>query len=256
MATTQQQLPILEINNNLVYLKDGSFLTILQTSAVNFDLLSDNEQLAIISSFAGLLNSLSFPIQIVIRSKRLDISSYINLLTKAQSQQTNPLLAKMMDRYRVFVEIIIRENEVLDKQFFVVLSVSSLELGVGGDTKGKLAKAQTILGPRTDHLVRQLSRTGLTAQILSSERLIKLFYDIYNESAPGAEVIPVAVAQAQPSLPQKQPPTPQPAPVPSDTRPQAQQPPPAPTQPAPLPPRTSSHVPYIVEELADEYGRI
>lgn len=253
MATTQQQLPVLEINNNLVSLKDGSFLTILQTSAVNFDLLSDNEQLAIISSFAGLLNSLSFPIQIVVRSKRLDISSYINLLTKAQGQQTNPLLAEMMDRYRVFVETIIRENEVLDKQFFVVLSVSSLELGVGRDAKGKLTKAQTILGPRIDHLIRQLSRTGLTAQILNSEKLIKLFYDIYNEQASQAEVIlqqpappppPVVTPPAQPTPPQKEPATFPPVS-------------PAPTPSPPLPPRTSSsRMPYVVEELADEYGRI
>lgn len=242
MATTQQELPIWEIKNNLALLKDGSFLTILQTSAVNFDLLSDNEQLAIISSFAGLLNSLSFPIQIVIRSKRLDISSYINLLVKAEGEQANPLLKEMMERYRVFVETIIRENEVLDKQFFVVVSVSSLELGVGGDAQTKLTKAQTILGPRVDHLIRQLSRTGLTAEILNNEKLIKLFYDIYNEQVLPAESIPQepvvtpAPIQSAPATP-----TPQPAPPPQ----------------APLPPRTSSsHMPYVVEELPDEYGTV
>lgn len=242
MATTQQELPIWEIKNNLAFLKDGSFLTILQTSAVNFDLLSDNEQLAIISSFAGLLNSLSFPIQIVIRSKRLDISSYINLLVKAEGEQANPLLKEMMERYRVFVETIIRENEVLDKQFFVVVSVSSLELGVGGDAKTKLTKAQTILGPRVDHLIRQLTRTGLTAEILSSEKLIKLFYDIYNEQVPPAESIP-----QQPVV----------TPAPIQSAPATPTPQPAPPPPAPLPPRTSSsHVPYVVEELPDEYGTV
>lgn len=248
MATTQQSIPIHEIKNNLCLLKDGSFVAILKTSAVNFDLLSDNEQLAIISSFAGLLNSLSFPIQIVVRSKRLDITSYIHLLSQAQSKQGNPLLKQMMERYRVFVETIIRENEVLDKQFFVCLSVSSLELGVGGDSKSHIQKAQTILAPRIDHLIRQLGRTGLSCELLSTEKLVKLFYDIYNEQVATQQIEP-----RQELLQTKQP-------LQAAATPQISVPPPSPPPQAPQPQQPiqaqsgSSHVPYIVEELSDEYG--
>jgi hypothetical protein len=247
MATTQQSIPVQEIKNNLCFLKDGSFVAILKTSAVNFDLLSDNEQLAIISSFAGLLNSLSFPIQIVIRSKRLDISSYISLLSQAEDQQGNPLLKQMMERYRVFVETIIRENEVLDKQFFVVISVSSLELGVGGDPKSRLQKAQTILSPRIDHLIRQLGRTGLVSEQLSTQKLIKLFYDIYNEQVAAQQVeLPPQVQQPPQVVPTPQPSIPTPP-----LKPQV----PQPAQPIQTQ-SGSSHVPYIVEELSDEYGSV
>jgi hypothetical protein len=215
MASTQDRLLIQDIKDDLAHLNDGSFVVILQTSAVNFDLLSENEQLAIISSFAGLLNSLSFPIQILIRSKQLDISSYIDLLVNAEKDQTNPLLKAMMERYRIFVETIIRENEVLDKQFYVVLSVSSLELGIAKTPDLKLQKAKTVIYPRRDHVMRQLSRIGLRAEQLSSEKLIKLFYDIYNEIPMGktaaelvldtANQVKQAADQAQSLAPQTPP---------------------------------------------------
>src|SRR5258708_26564968 len=108
MSTTQEDLPIKEIQNNLIVLKTGDFALVLKTSAVNFSLLSEQEQVAIIGSFAGMLNSLSFPIQILILSKRLDISSYLLMLTQAQQKQANPLLSEMIGGYHNFVETIIR----------------------------------------------------------------------------------------------------------------------------------------------------
>ncbi|OGE33179.1 hypothetical protein A3C99_00365, partial [Candidatus Daviesbacteria bacterium RIFCSPHIGHO2_02_FULL_37_9] len=180
--TTQEFLPIEDIRDDLVILKDGSVGMVIQTSAVNFDLLSQNEQLAIIGSFAALLNSLSFSIQILIRSKRLDISNYLEILKKAEGTQKNPLLQMMMIKYRNFVSSIIRENEVLDKQFYVVISVSSLELGLVKKTGQNLQKAITILIPRRDHILRQLARIGLKSNQLTTEKLISLYYDMYNES--------------------------------------------------------------------------
>lgn len=183
MPNTKDFVPVAQIKNDLVILNDGSMAVIIQTSAVNFDLLSENEQLAIIGSFAGLLNSLSFSIQVVIRSKKLDISHYLNTLKEAEKQQANPLLQMMMQRYRAFVAAIIRDNEVLDKQFYVVLAVSPIELGVvsSTDAEKNLPKALNILGPRRDHILKQLSRIGLKSTQLDDERLIKLFYDIYND---------------------------------------------------------------------------
>lgn len=164
-------------------LKDGSITMVIQTSAVNFDLLSENEQLAIIGSFAALLNSLSFSIQILIRSKKLDISHYLNTLKEAERKQTNPLLQLMMQRYRAFVAAIIRDNEVLDKQFYVILSVSPIEVGVvsSSNYEKNLPKALNILEPRRDHILKQLSRIGLKSVQLENEKLIRLFYDIYND---------------------------------------------------------------------------
>ncbi len=197
MPDTRDFIPIEKIKNNSVILKDGSVAVILQTSAVNFDLLSEQEQLAIIGSFAALLNSLSFSIQILIRSKKLDISHYLNTLKEAERKQHNPLLQLMMQHYRAFVAAIIRDNEVLDKQFFVILAVSPIELGVvkSSETEKSLEKALTILNPRVDHILKQLSRIGLKSDKLDDERLIRLFYDIYNDE----EKISLSDIQANPA---------------------------------------------------------
>ncbi len=167
MRTTQDYIPVKDIHDDIVILKDGSMSLSMETTAVNFGLLSENEQLAIISAFAALLNSLSFSIQIVIRSKRLDISSYLKLLTTAESNQKNPLLSKLILDYRKFIETIVRENQVLDKKFYIVISVSPFEVGLTGSNKDHFQKALTILLPRRDHIVRQLWRTGLKATQLT-----------------------------------------------------------------------------------------
>lgn len=184
MANTKDFIPVQSVNENAITLSDGSVAMVIQTSAVNFDLLSENEQLAIIGSFAGFLNSLSFSIQILIRSKKLDISHYLNTLKEAEKKQHNPLLQLMMQHYRAFVAAIIRDNEVLDKQFYVILAVSPIELGVvkSSDTEKSLQKALTMLNPRRDHILKQLSRIGLKSTQLDSEKLIRLFYDIYNDA--------------------------------------------------------------------------
>lgn len=256
-SSTQQHLPIEDIKNDVVILKDGSAAMVLQTSAVNFDLLSENEQLAIISSFAGLLNSLSFMIQIVIRSKRLNIASYLKTIIRAYEKQNNPLLKNMIVNYKNFVETIIRENEVLDKQFYIAIPVSYLELGIINNIEKHFQKALTILIPRKDHLIKQLGRIGLKATLLNSEKLVSLFYDIYNEPAltsqPNLEQIASIPQSALPTTPQEQVPAlpPQPA--------AAELPAPKAAPVIQVLPSYSQKVlhpatPFVVEELPDDYG--
>lgn len=192
MSTTQQHLPILDIQDGIILLKDGGGALVLQTSAVNFGLLSDREQMAIIASFAQMLNSLSFSIQIVIHSERLDISSYINLLEKAQNLQTNPLLQHMITQYKEFIKNTIKENEVLDKKFYIVIPLYSLELGLTASKESLQQKIKTVLLPRRDQVLRQLNRVGLVAQQLNERELLEVFFDIYNgldfETIPVSEV--------------------------------------------------------------------
>lgn len=207
MSTTQSHLPIEDIKDNLIFLKNGSVSTLIETTAVNFGLLFETEQVAIIDSFAGMLNSLSFPIQIIIRSQRLDVSAYLRTLDKALQSQTNPLLRGLTTHYRQFVDSLIKENEVLDKRFYISVSAHAFELGVLKLSTGdRSQKAMTILKPRVDHLTRQLARIGLKAKVIETTDLVKLFYDIYNgdgyqnlptqdnSNPPPQPVTPVAAA--------------------------------------------------------------
>ncbi len=179
-STTQEHLIISGIQEDILLLKGGGGALVLQVSAVNFGLLSDREQIAIISAFAQMLNSLSFSIQIVIYSERLNISSYLNLLDQARKAQTNELLSEMIVDYRQFIQTTIKENEVLDKKFFVVIPLFALELGLTPSKETLQQKIKTVLLPRRDQITRQLNRVGLRAVQMTSKELIELFFDIYN----------------------------------------------------------------------------
>lgn len=180
MNTTQEHLLISDIKNDILILKNGGGALVLQVSAVNFGLLSEREQIAIITAFAQMLNSLSFSIQIVIYSERLNITSYLKLLDKAQQAQMNPLLSKMIGNYRQFIQTTIKENDVLDKKFFLVIPLYALELGITASKENLEQKIATVLLPRRDQIVRQLNRVGLKATQLTNQKLIQLFYDMHN----------------------------------------------------------------------------
>ena len=102
-ATTQDFIDLLEVRNDLVVLKNGKVSAVLQLNSINFELLSTREQDAVISSFAGILNSLNFPLQVVIRSRAMNIVKYINRLQKMESKITDPLLKNQAIAYRNFI---------------------------------------------------------------------------------------------------------------------------------------------------------
>ncbi|MBI4037110.1 hypothetical protein HY385_01660, partial [Candidatus Daviesbacteria bacterium] len=231
----------------LIFLKNGSVTMVVATSAVNFGLLFETEQISLIDSFAGLLNSLSFPIQIIIHSKRLDVSSYLNNLDQAYLKQTNPKLKQLITSYRQFVASVIKANNVLDKQFYVCLTVTPIELGVlPKNDAEKSKKANTVLIPRRDHLLGQLARLGLKTKQLTTVELVKLLYNIYNPPNSNLTVQAPAQPQARPIV----------APTP------AAAPPPPPLQPPPQtkpnlvrlgPTTTNLTAPFVVEELPDDF---
>lgn len=201
-ASTQEHLPIEDIQDDLVILKDGSCAMILSVSSLNFDLLSEREQEAIIYTYGALLNSLNFPIQILLRSERKDISSYLDLLEKQEAKKaSSPLLVGLINSYRKFVAEMVKKNNVLDKKFYVVIPFSSLELGIAPTLTSLfkktnslpyakeyiIPKAKTALIPKKDHLTKLFARLALVAKQLTTQELIKLFYGIYNSEMLAAE---------------------------------------------------------------------
>ncbi len=206
-ASTQEHLEIEDIRDDVAILKDGSCCLVLKTTAINFGLLSEQEQDATIYAYAALLNSLTFPIQIVIRSKQKNISSYLALIDKEITKQVNPLLKDQIQKYRRFVEETVHKNNVLDKEFFVVLPFSSLELGVrqalGSALKKRtslpfpkefiLERAKMNLYPKKDQVIRQFNRLGLRTKVLGTAELVQLFYNTYNSES--AEVRTLTLGQ-------------------------------------------------------------
>lgn len=203
-ASTQQHLDIHEIKNDLVVLKSGIVCGVLKTTAVNFALLSEVEQDATIGAFSMLLNSITFPVQVVLRSKKLDISKYIEKIYKSEQKITDPLLRIQAESYRKFVQDTIKTNEVLDKSFYVVIpSKSAIEGDVAAGPFGFFVKlaglgvnknqaninvdavlkdAEVKLYPKIDHVVKEFGRIGVQARQLNTQELVELYFDIYNPS--------------------------------------------------------------------------
>jgi hypothetical protein len=193
IASTQQHLDIDDIRDNIVILRSGNAVAILQTTAVNFDLLSEREQDSMIFAYAALLNSLTYPIQVVIRSKRMDVSQYLNLLGQAYEKAANDQVANQINLYANFIKDLVSKNQVLDKKFYIVIPYAGTTLQQAltipslfskkapvEDKWHILEKAKVNLGPKVDHLTKQVSRIGIKAHQLSTEELVEFFYDLYN----------------------------------------------------------------------------
>jgi hypothetical protein len=195
-------MDIFDIKDNLTVLKNGTVCAVIQTTAVNFDLLSEIEQDAIIAAFSMLLNSITFPVQVVVRSRKLDISKYVEKVRKIESRITDPLLKHQAEAYRKFVQEVIKVNEVLDKKFYVVIPSGNYILSEKGGSafdwllrlagtqnrrvdvnlEKVLKEGKVDLSPKVDHVIREFSRLGVKARQLNTQELVELYFDIYNPS--------------------------------------------------------------------------
>ncbi len=198
-STAQQFLDIYDITNNLLICKDGTTSIVLTVDAMNFGLLAEEEQDAIMYAYAGLLNSLNYPIQIVIRSQTKDVTTYLKLLEQQENDTVSEIIQKRIKTYREFVSNLIHERNVLDKKFYVVIPASPLELGLlsaSSVVPGRqtfdvtsieksvlLEKALTILEPKRDHLISQFARIGLFSRQVNTQEIIQMFYMSYNPEA-------------------------------------------------------------------------
>lgn len=204
-TTTQQFLDIFDITNNVLILKNGTTAIVLTVDAMNFGLLAEEEQDAIMYAYAGLLNSLNYPVQIVIQSKTKDVTGYLRKLAEQEEKTQNETIRKRIVQYRQFVSNLIHERNVLDKRFYVTIPASPIEMGlinaqtfVPGksdfsisdvDRSVLIEKATNLLEPKRDHLITQFARIGLFSRQLSTQEIIQLFYVNYNpESTEGQEI--------------------------------------------------------------------
>lgn len=196
--STQDHLEIKDIVDDIVLTKSGSAALVIQTSAVNFDLLSEFEQDNKIYAFAGLLNSLNFHIQIMIRTRRIDISTYIDYLKQMSNREISSGLKKQLDIYTLFIQNLIVQNDVLDKNFFIVIpyntNIALPTINVLNKKKNEemkkeqenmakeklLEQAKMFLYPKRDHILKQISRIGLDGHQLTNKELLAEFYTLYN----------------------------------------------------------------------------
>lgn len=195
-SATQMFLDVAEVKEDVIVLKNGSFRAIVAVSAINFDLKSTEEQDAIITQYQNFLNSLDFPVQIVISSRKLNINHYLEFIDKRSRQQTNELLKLQISEYKNFITQLVSVSNIMDKNFYIVVPFSAVE----NENKGFLGNMMDHFNPqksiqqkrenfetyknqlfqRLDHISASLSGIGLRLTPLKTQEIIELLYNSYN----------------------------------------------------------------------------
>jgi type IV secretory pathway VirB4 component len=201
--STQNTLQIAEIRDGIVIMNDGSFRSVIMVKSINFDLMSPQEQEAVEYSYQGFLNSLYFPIQIFIRSQRVDLQPYIEKLDKIRTEHDNMLLALLMEDYINFIDGLSQQTNIMDKTFYIVIPYfphtdvqkaftqsKNFFTGLGAIFGNKeqhvtinepdLQKAKDELRNRVQAALSGLMQCGVQGLPLDTQELIELYYDSYN----------------------------------------------------------------------------
>ena len=190
VASTQEILRFAEIHDSIVITKTGELRVILMVSSINFALKSEQEQTAIVFAYQNFLNSLEFPIQIVMQSKKLDLFNYLAKLKKVSQTQTNELLRMQTTDYMDFISRLINVANIMDKKFFVVIPFKPIpKVGVSLPSKQTPGPSMTltdfnqykeILTQRVQVIESGLGSIGVRCAQLNTQQIIELFYGIYN----------------------------------------------------------------------------
>lgn len=199
--TTQNTLLISELRDQMVIMNDGSFRAVVACQSINFDLMSDREREGVEYSYQSFLNSLYFPIQIFVRSQRVDIGPYIERLAQTRREQDNMLLGVLMDDYINFIAALSQETNIMDKDFYIVVPYFP-----GGDVNAIVANSRNffsaILKPekqqhiridetlytkakdeitnRVNAVLSGLFQMGVRGVQLNTKQLAELYYNVYN----------------------------------------------------------------------------
>lgn len=208
-SPAQQFLAIDTVREDVVALKGGGFRVVLMCSSLNFALKSTDEQDAIIFQYQNFLNSLDFPVQFVIHSRRLNIAPYLESLKERHKEEDNELLKIQIAEYIEFIKTFVEMTQIMSKTFYTIVPftpaflekgegvlrgiLSTLGLGKSGaqSSKDAFEESKNQLWQRVDTVVSGLQRFGIRSAPLNTEELIELFYGLYNptefEKTPSAQ---------------------------------------------------------------------
>ena len=212
--STQNTLMFQEIRDNMIIMGDGTYRTIVAAQSVNFDLMSGREREGIEYSYQQFLNSLTFPIQIYIRSQKVDIGPYLEKLSQIRVNQDNMLLGVLMDDYIQFIDALSQEANIMDKSFFIVIPYSigdeHAQLGKDSDTSKGLLTGLFMPAKHHQHIkvpadqynhvkeemsrriiavVEGLAQVGVNAVQLKTKEIGELMYNVYNPDTAVREPI-------------------------------------------------------------------
>lgn len=201
--STQNTLQFAEIRDGIVIMNDGSFRSVVMLKSINFDLMSPQEREGVEAGYQAFLNSLYFPVQVFVRSERIDIRPYIERLDKIRSEHDNMLLAMLMEDYLGFITDLSQQTNIMDKRFYMVVpffpkadiqkAITQSKNFFTGLTsmfskkeqhviinEQDLEAAKTELRNRVQNVLSGLQQCGVQGVPLDTQELIELYYSTYN----------------------------------------------------------------------------
>ncbi len=191
---SQEFVPIKEIQDGIVVLKDGGLRSVLMASSVNISLKSEDEQNAIIMQFQNFLNTLDFSVQISIQSRKYDVTSYLATLEEKLKIQTEPLLKIQTQEYMQFIQNFTDNVNIMTKHFFIIVPYTPAVLPTSGgfldkilpsskiekDKKAEFESYRSQLEQRVSLVQQGLSRVGVRTVALKTDEEVELFYRVFN----------------------------------------------------------------------------
>ncbi len=206
--TTQEFVPIQEIRDGIIILKNGGMRSVVLASSLNFALKSQDEQASILLQFQNFLNSLDFSIQIFIQSKKLDIRPYVALLEDRYKDQVGELMKIQVREYIEFIKTFVENTNIMSKSFFVVVPYDPIPVNISnnpisrmlpGKNKGKskqetadeqFRESKSQLEQRVAVIEQGLVRCGIRTAELGTEEVVELYYKLFN---PGETEKPIQI---------------------------------------------------------------
>jgi hypothetical protein len=192
---------ISEIRDSVLILRENQMRAVVAVSSANFALKSKAEQEVIIGTFQGVLNSLEFPIQILVQSRRLNLDTYIEKLKQLEDNQTNDLLRIKMQEYIEYIQQMLKEVNIMQKDFYIVVGYEPISLkdGLFGrffrslnptrvikQKQEEFLRNRKILMSRVDQVASRIVSLDLKVDVLNTEELIALMYNSYNPDSSDA----------------------------------------------------------------------
>lgn len=203
VQSTKQLVEVSNIIDNIVLLKNGSLRAVIEVSAINFELRSEGEQIAILQNFQRFINSIDFPLQIVMHSRKLNIDGYLKLIEESSNSLTNELLKIQATEYSKFIGELSNLSNIMSKKFYIVVPFYVFEApsksGITQSLKSifkpsavvkeltpeQLETYKSQLLQRTELIFDGLIGMGLKTKTLERDDLMNLFYGLYN---PGNKI--------------------------------------------------------------------
>jgi hypothetical protein len=173
LGSAVRQMDIIDIRDDLVHLTNNRYRMIVKINSINFELKSEEEQDSIIFNYEAFLNSIGFPIQILVRTRAIDIDDYLEQLKSKENKEEDSIYKTQLSSYRQFVKSLVKNNKILSKYFYIIIPFETVKR-----PDPSLIKEQ--INVRADIIQKNLSRLSIGCRVLNSLEIIDLFYSFYN----------------------------------------------------------------------------